>query len=317
MKNLIYPLFLPMLGCPHRCIYCEQNKISGAGLPDWDKELHNVAAFVANHSGEPKEIAFYGGSFTALPYAYRADLLSRFQAVVDAQTSFRISTHPLYISPEILKECREQGIKCIELGIQDFSDKVLEASGRGYTYQQALSVAEIVQQHGFTLGVQLMPGLPGSSEETIAENKAVLKQLRPDYLRLYPLVVIKGTPLEQMYYAGEYKPLDLETAVSICVDYAELAEQHGITIIKLGLPSNLPADEVVCGPYHPAFGELVLAERLVRQLVDKAKQGLELNLDKKQRALIMGHKGFYKVILENRLRNCCVDNEVITRLLNP
>lgn len=303
-RALIYPIFLPMQGCVHRCIYCDQEKISAAGSLDLASELQNVARFIAFHPDEDKEIAFYGGSFTALTSEFRTDLLQQFSQVCDYRTSFRISTHPLYINTDILQQCKQQGIGCIELGIQDFSDEVLIQSRRGYGSQQAVTAVKLVQQHGFRVGIQLLPGLPGSSNESIAENMQRLSELKPHYLRLYPLIVIKGTALESMYARGMYNALELEEAVSLCADYAELADREGISIIKLGLPSNLSPQDVVCGPYHPAFGEFVLAERLLRQIVLAISSGQQINLDKKQRALILAHGGKYKHILEKRLENC-------------
>jgi histone acetyltransferase (RNA polymerase elongator complex component) len=307
-KKLIYPIFLPMLGCTHRCIYCDQRKISAAGNPDLDKEFQNAASFVAYHGGEDKEIAFYGGSFTALSSDFRAQLMGRFSSLRDSQTIFRISTHPLYINEPILHECQEQGIGCIELGIQDFSSKVLSESGRGYSSSQAISAAWMVKNHGFKLGIQLLPGLPGSNKQSIAENQAVLCEIKPDYLRLYPLIVIKDTALAKSYAEGSYQPLSLEEAVNICADFAELAEREGISIIKMGLPSTLALSDIVAGPYHPAFGEFVMAERLIRSIVNAKIGGKQINLDKKQQTLILSHRGIFKQNLEKRLKNCTINS---------
>ncbi len=358
MKKLIYPVFIPMEGCPRRCIYCDQTRISGAGDAELAAQLDAARRFIQRHPDEPKEIAFYGGSFTALSPTRQTELAEAVLADADRQTSLRISTHPLYINADILDNCRKLRINCIELGIQDFSDEVLKASGRGYSSATAEKACQLVKQHGFVLGVQLMPGLPiveassgrlevklqdaastvsanevssgrlevklqdevstvsntevssGRLEDKLQDaastlvNMRALKLLKPDYLRLYPLIVIKGTPLEQLYLQGNYQPLELEEAISICVDYAQLCEKEGITLIKTGLPSNLDPAEVVAGPWHPAFGEFVAAERLVRDILSALQAGYEIKLDKKQRALIMAHGGKYRAILEKRLENC-------------
>lgn len=310
-RSLIYPIFLPMLGCRHRCIYCDQNKISGADSLDLNKELANVSRFIANHPQEKKEIAFYGSSFTALHVDFREMLLQQFHKVVDANTQFRISTHPLYIDDEILSSCQKGNIAVIELGIQDFCDEVLHASGRGYSGKQAVEAAKLVQAKGFVLGVQLMPGLPGSNEESIRLSMSVLHKLKPAFIRLYPLIVIKGTPLAELYGRGDYVPLDLDEAVHICADYAEFAEAEGINIIKMGLPSNIDKDEILGGPYHPAFGEYVNAERLLRRIMTELCAGKEIYLDKKQRLLLMGHRGIFWAKLQNRLGNCSLDSAKI------
>jgi len=314
-RNLIYPIFLPMQGCRHRCIYCDQSKISGEQGFDLNRELANVTKFVANHPGEKKEIAFYGSSFTALPDDYIQSLLMQFNKVIDQDTSYRISTHPSYVTNDILVSCKQNNIGCIELGVQDFCDEVLFESRRRYTGKQAWEAALAVQEHGFTLGIQLMPGLPGSNASTIAQNRSILCKLKPDYLRLYPLVLIKGTPICTAYEQGLYQPLLLEEAIDICADYVELAEGENIAVIKLGLPSNLSPDEVVAGPFHPSFGEFVKAELLVREIIRSIQNGKEILLDKKSRLLLVGHRGKYRAILIKRLENCSIEVQAISHIL--
>jgi histone acetyltransferase (RNA polymerase elongator complex component) len=276
-KNLIYPLFIPMQGCPRRCVYCDQSKISGAGTFEFETARDEVRAFIRRNPNREKEIAFYGGSFTALSQGERERILAGIAEVIDDNTSIRISTHPLYIDDAILDHCARYRVRTIELGIQDFNGAVLDASGRGYSGEDALKACRMVQQRGIRLGVQLMPGLPGSSEETIAENHAALKNILPAFLRLYPLVVIRDTPLADEYRRGKYQPLLLDEAIRICADYARLCEIAGIRIIKYGLPSNLGSDEVLGGPWHPAFGELVKQEILIRKLRGDPSRLADLN----------------------------------------
>lgn len=282
-------------------------------------QLALAKEFIQRHPGEDKEIAFYGGSFTALSLEKQQSLAEEILAVADSQTSLRISTHPLHISTAVLDNCRKLRISCIELGIQDFSSLVLESSGRAYDRETAINACILVKQHSFTLGVQLMPGLPGSSPDTIKENRLALIQVKPHYLRLYPLIVIKGTPLEELYREGKYLPLELEAAVELCADYTELCEAEKISLIKAGLPSNLDSNEVIAGPWHPAFGEFVKAELLVRKILKDSEDGLEIKLDKKQRALIMAHNGRYQAILQKRLENCCKNPEqtLVSLLAKP
>ncbi len=259
-RYLIYPLFLPQMGCGGNCVYCDQRKISGAAEFDLEKAVGEVRSFIHRNAGKDKQVAFYGGSFTALDEGYRSRLLSAIQAVCDGSTTFRVSTHPLHVEQAVLDWCRERNIRTIELGIQDFSTPVLQRSGRGYTGKEACAAAKRVRDSGFELGVQLLPGLPGSSAATLQENHLALADLKPKYLRLYPLIVIRGTPLEELFRRGDYVPLTLDEAIRICADYWALAELHGIRVIKLGLPSNLAATDIVAGPWHPAFGDLVRRE---------------------------------------------------------
>lgn len=288
-RTLIYPVFLPMQGCRGRCIYCDQARISGAGEFDLHQALSGAQAFVERNHSKEKQIAFYGGSFTALAQGFRNSLLDEFRRIADEETTFRISTHPLYIDPGILDWCAQKWIRTIELGIQDFHTEVLMRTGRGYTREQALEAAELVQERGFELGVQLMPGLPGWTEQSIRCNHQVLAQLKPRYLRLYPLIVIRETPLAELFQQCEYLPLTLDEAVRQCADFFPLAAEHGITIIKVGIPSNLDPAEVLAGPWHPAFGELVKAELLCRRIIaSKPSEGM-LRLEKQELALLKSY----------------------------
>jgi histone acetyltransferase (RNA polymerase elongator complex component) len=290
-KARIYPVFLPMQGCPGRCVYCDQAKITGAGGFDLEQALGGIAEFIHRNPGQRKQVAFYGGSFTALDEGFRETILKEVGQVCDTTTSFRISTHPLYINDEILAWCKSHGIETIELGIQDFSDPVLAATGRGYGGKEAYAAAALVREAGFELGVQLMPGLPGWTEDTLAENFRCLSTLKPNLLRLYPCVVIRGTRLEEMYLRGEYIPLALDLAVSQCADYCSLAENNGIRVIKLGLPSNLPEHEIAGGPWHPAFGELVKAELLARIIMTADPYEHALRVGRDGLRLLKAHGG--------------------------
>lgn len=259
-KTLIYPLFLSHLGCPFKCVYCDQAKISGSTGFDLEQAQEEVSKFIARNPGKMKQIAFYGGSFTSMAETSRDGILEKISAVCDDMTSFRISTHPLFVGEDVLRWCFSRRIRTIELGIQDFSDEVLRSSGRGYTGDDARSAVHRVKDAGFETGVQLMPGLPGWSEASLGENRKALAALKPDLLRLYPLIVVKGTKLAETFANGDYHPLTLIDAISQCADYYPVAEANGIKIIKVGLPSNLPASEIVAGPWHPSFGEMVKRE---------------------------------------------------------
>jgi len=295
-KSLIYPLFIPHEACPGSCVYCDQHKISGAPSFDMDKAVAAVKAFIRRNPGRPKEVAFYGGSFTALPLSRQQELLDGISRLLDPESSIRISTHPAYIDDAALDLCLKHNVRTIELGIQDFCDRPLKESGRNYTGAMGFAAAQKVRQYGFILGVQLIPGLPGADAETLKENKAYLQKLKPDLLRLYPLVVIKDTQLHEMYQMGSYLPLSVTEAVQICADYAEFCDLHGIRIIKYGLPSNLDRTEVAAGAYHPAFGELVKQELLIRQI--KAAPETAAQLSDKQRHLLRAHKCRYLQQLE-------------------
>lgn len=290
-KCLIYPLFIPHEACPGTCIYCDQGKITGAPPFDLEQAATAVSAFIKRNPSRTKEIAFYGGTFTALPAEQQEAYLARIHSLLDADSSIRISTHPLFITPEVLTLCKKYRVRTIELGIQDFCERPLRNSGRNYSPAQAWAAAQQVQASGFLLGVQLLPGLPGSDQASISQNQSILIALKPDFLRLYPLIVIRGTRLAQIYLNSEYQALSLAEAIKICADYTELCRQHDIRIIKYGLPSNLDPREVVAGPYHPAFGELVLQELLIRRVNTTPK--LLAHLTPQEQQLLKAHSCQY------------------------
>jgi len=304
-KCLIYPLFIPNEACPGSCVYCDQSKITGAENFDLDQAVRDVQAFIQRNPDRNKEIAFYAGTFTAMPVQQQEAVLHRIHTLLDATSSIRISTHPQFINAEVLARCKIYRVKTIELGIQDFCEVPLKRSGRNYSPEKALAAAQAVREAGFILGVQLIPGLPGSDQYTLSENQRQLLQLRPDLLRLYPLIVISGTVLAKMYHSGEYHALSIPEAVKICADYAELCARAGIRIIKYGLPSNLDPREVIAGPYHPAFGELVLQEILIRKL-DLNPSSIK-HLDAKQRQLLKAHACQY---LSPKRHESCINNHV-------
>ncbi len=289
--TLIHPVFLGMRGCPGRCVYCDQNKLSGSGEFDLEQTVERVRQFVRHHPDRQKQVAFYGGTFTALDQRFREDLLRAVSTVCDALTSFRISTHPLYVSEEILLHCQQWNIRTIELGVQDFDDAVLAASCRGYSGREALEAAYRVKERGFELGVQLMPGLPGWSQASLDSNRRILAELKPDLLRLYPLIVIRGTALEQLFNTGAYLPLSLEEAVTQCADYFPTASAAGTRIIKLGVPSNVDPAEIAGGPWHPAFGELVKAELVARKVLAIDPQEDAVTVSQAEIRLLKAHGG--------------------------
>ncbi|HRY84142.1 MAG TPA: radical SAM protein [Candidatus Cloacimonadota bacterium] len=308
--SLIYPLFIPMAGCAARCIYCDQSKLSGASALDLEQAAHDVAAFIRHHPEQDKQIAFYGGSFTRLSPQERNTMLERILPLLDEHSSFRISTHPLWIDQEILDWCGQNRIRTIELGIQDFNEAVLHRSGRGYGTAEAVGACKAVQEAGFELGIQLMPGLPGADLSSLEANLYYLRELKPRFLRLYPLIVIKGTPLEEEFRQGRYQPLSLDAAIQICADYCLLAESLRIRVIKLGIPSNIASEDILAGPYHPAFGEFVKAELLIRKLELDYQPDQPIFLNRKQASLLHGHGGRYFKILQDRLKNCTLKLEI-------
>jgi histone acetyltransferase (RNA polymerase elongator complex component) len=289
---LIFPLFIPHIGCPQTCIYCDQYQISGIKRLDWNSIFPSIRNFCHLHPQEEKEIAFYGGSFTCLPQQAQKELYDRVAPFLDKKTYLRYSTRPDGISTDILQESFKRGVRTIELGIQDFSDHVLVKSQRGYDRKHALWACKLVKASGLKLSVQIMPGLPGYNSLSLAQTIEDTISVQPDYVRIYPTIVIAGTALETMYHNGEYTPLDFETALRDVCLMVDRFEMSGIKVIKIGLTGMEPT-RITAGPYHPSFGEIVRAERYIQRIVLKHDPNLILTISKKDISLLLGHKKEY------------------------
>ncbi len=215
MKHYNIPVFIPHLGCPHNCIFCNQKKITGQANPctieDAKKEIERHLSFLPE--GEI-EISFFGGSFTAIPVAEQEAFLSLAQEYVKKGQvqGIRLSTRPDSVEWDTLKRLQHYGVTTVELGVQSFCDEVLQKSGRGHTAECAVSACKRVKEGGFSLGIQLMCGLPA---DTLAFDLYSAEQAKSlgDFVRIYPVLVLKDTPLERMYREGRYSPLSLEEAV--------------------------------------------------------------------------------------------------------
>ena len=264
--KLIFPIFISHVGCPFQCIYCNQYRITNLS-PTYDirkhccrltRELLNQASsFVHKHENKHKEIAFFGGSFTCLKKEEMDGYFRQFDDIIDDKTCFRISTRPDAISTDILDFLKSNKVNTIELGVQSFSDTELKASKRGYDSETAVKSCELIKSHGFNLSVQLLIGLPKAENETYSDTLSKLKEIKPDFVRLYPLIVLKDTELEGLYRNGEYKPLTVEDAVNICHTFLEECEANDIKVIKVGLHSDITDESFVAGPYHKNFGEII------------------------------------------------------------
>jgi len=261
---MIIPFFIPHAGCPHQCVFCNQKTITGQSRSvDALSIPHTVNTFLTGcASQEPVQIAFYGGSFTALPIYSQRDYLEACQPFISAGkiTSIRLSTRPDNISREILAFLKSYNVETIELGVQSMNDQVLVLSGRGHTVADTLNAVALIHESGFTLGLQLMPGLPGDSAVHFMETITAVIELKPTFVRIYPAVVITGTPLEELYRSGRYAPLTLADAVSICGNALVKFKRAGIGVIRMGLQPTKELEKpgmIVAGPYHPAFRQLV------------------------------------------------------------
>ncbi len=260
------PIFIPHLGCPHRCIFCDQwsttPAVAVAGADIVDDTIRRYLPLVGM-TVKRIELAFFGGSFTGIDTEVQKSFLRRahHHRESGAIHGIRLSTRPDYISDEALALLERYGVTTVEMGVQSLDDPVLTAANRGHTSEDVFTAVECIKKHGFDFVIQIMPGLPGETRESALRTGLLSAQMGPSAVRIYPAVVLKGTGLERLHASGEYRPLSIEDAVELCKDLHLIFTEHGIPVIRTGLhpmgPDQVP--NVVAGPYHPSFGFLVKA----------------------------------------------------------
>jgi len=269
LKHFTIPVFIPMQACPFRCIFCDQEKISGhINIPVAEDVVQIIEKHLATIPADNSiiELGFFGGTFTGLPLHQQETYLNAANSYIETGkiSGIRLSTRPDFIDDEILFFLKKHGVKTIELGAQSMNDEVLKKSRRGHSVADTVAAAEKIVKNGFRLGLQMMIGLPGDTLEHSLFTAGKFVELQAKDVRIYPLVVIKGTPLEKLFKSGKYKPLALSEAVKITAEVYKIFESAGVNIIRTGLhPSEglLSGDDLVAGPFHVSFKELVLTER--------------------------------------------------------
>ena len=262
MKKANVAIFVPNLGCPHACSFCDQRKIAGQNTIPTPQDVEDTARRALSELGDSAkdaEIAFFGGSFTAIEPALMLSLLSA-AAPFTGNGGFkgiRISTRPDAIDASILMILKDNGVTSIELGAQSMDARVLTMNRRGHTPRDIELASELIRSKGFELGLQMMTGLYGSSPEADKATAQAIAALSPKTVRIYPTIVLEGTQLAQLYREGEYKPPELEESVTLCAGLLEFFLQKDIKVIRLGLHAMKSIEEnYVAGPWHPAFREL-------------------------------------------------------------
>jgi histone acetyltransferase (RNA polymerase elongator complex component) len=254
-------------GCPHDCIFCNQKKITGQGGDATGEDVKNkVEEYLQTIPKENSvvELAFYGGSFTAIPIDQQQELLEAVQPYIAEGViqNIRISTRPDCIDLPVIELLKKYKVQIVELGVQSMDDEVLSISNRGHSSQDVVNAVALLKQHDFVVGVQVMVGLPRDTMEKSISTVKKLVELKPDIARIYPVLVITNTYLEQMYNKDEYKPLSLEATVEICKKLLILFEKNNIEVIRIGLQPTeniLEGKEVVAGPFHSSMRQLVVS----------------------------------------------------------
>ena len=308
MDKRIYhiPIFVPHMGCPHDCVFCNQKKITGhTDVCDAKSVTLTIEKYLQTINNSTKredsyiEVAFFGGSFTGIDINVQKEYLSAVQPFLKSNQidSIRCSTRPDYINDEILNMLKSFGMGIIELGVQSADDNVLKLSNRGHTFEDVEKAVNLIKNHGIQVGLQMMTGLPGDTKQTSVETAKKIADLKPRCVRIYPTLVMEDTKLFEMYKSGSYKVWTVKEAVDVVSRIIPVFEQNGIDIIRIGLQTTDNVNEkTVKGPYHPAFAELCYS-RLERNNIECYVKNnnlkntvLNIKAPKKLFSKIVGHK---------------------------
>ncbi len=307
-KQYIIPIFVPHLGCPNDCVFCNQKSISGQQKMITKDDVKDTIEFYLKNIKDKdakKEVAFFGGSFTGIETEKQEELLkTAYEYIKEGKIdSIRVSTRPDYIDKQKLKLLKKYKVETIELGVQSANDYILKKSNRGHTFEDVKKASKLIRWYRFKLGHQMMVGLPESTRIDEINTAKELIKLKPKMVRIYPVLVIKNTRLEKEYLTGEYTPLTVVQAVEISKEIVKLFNKKGIEIIRIGLQNtdtitdpNQEGSEVVAGPYHPAFRQLVESGLWYDTILEKIKQ-LNVKVKKVQVTVnpqdannVIGHK---------------------------
>ncbi len=305
-QNYIIPIFVPHLGCNNQCTFCNQRSISGklSDITPEDVEK-TIEYYLKNFRNEGKnvEIAFFGGSFTGIDTKKQIELLEIANKYIQNKKvqSIRISTRPDYIDKEKLKLLKKYKVKTIELGVQSTNDYILKRCKRGHTYKDVVKASKLIRRHGFILGHQMMVGLPESTKLDELNTARDLAKLKPKIMRIYPVLVIKDTELEKEYNDGTYEPLSVNQAVERCKELCYFFAKKHIKVIRVGLQntdtiSNSNKNEssqVIAGPYHETFRQLVESAICYDMIVNKIKS---FNVKVKEVEIITNPKNINNVV---------------------
>ncbi len=261
MKHANISLFVPHQGCEHQCSFCNQKTISGTVKELTPEEVNETLLKAINDGVDSQntEIAFFGGSFTAIDREYMISLLEVTKPYIENGSfcGIRISTRPDAIDTDVLDILKEYKVTSIELGAQSTDSEVLLLNHRGHTRDDIIKASDLIKQNGFSLGLQMMTGLLGDTPEKTLQTADDIIKLKPDTVRIYPTIVLEGTYLGELYKKGKYMPQTVDEATEICAVLLQKFYEENIKVIRLGLHSGGNVEEgYLAGPYHPAFGEL-------------------------------------------------------------
>lgn len=305
-------IFVPHIGCPNKCSFCNQRYITGACWAPGAKDVEKAVAAAKgskNFDSKTAEIAFFGGSFTAINRNYMTELLKAAERFVKDGTvkGIRISTRPDAIDGEILTLLKEHSVTSIELGAQSMNDRVLRMNNRGHTGGDVERASRLIREYGFELGLQMMTGLYGDSDNSAIKTAERLVALKPDTVRIYPTIVLKDTDLAALYADNIYKPQTLDNAVSLAAKLYKMFTEKGIRVIRLGLHS-IEENAYIAGPWHPAFSELcqsqIMLTGVLTRLQEKGKYNIKVAKSAVSKMTGQGRKNI--IFLKSRGYDCRV-----------
>ena len=276
MSHANISVFVPHLGCPNQCSFCDQRSITGKVNPPVENDIKaavETASLTADFDSETTELAFFGGSFTAIDREYMIRLLKAAYIFVEKKVikGIRISTRPDCIDRDVLEVLKDYGVTAIELGTQSLCDDVLELNKRGHTASDVIRACKLIKEFGFELGLQMMTGLYGSDVEKDRYTAKKIIEINPDTVRIYPTITLKNTLLEKLFRSGNYLPPSLDETVELCAELKREFEKNGIKVIRVGLHS-IDENSFVAGPWHPAFGEMCASAELLQRTVSKLRE---------------------------------------------
>ncbi len=309
MRHYNIPIFITELACPNRCVYCNQRHISGQVEPVTTDEVvdiieRHLATFIPPYEAE---VAFFGGSFTGIEISEQEKYLSTVQPyILSGQISgIRLSTRPDYISKEILDLLKRYNVKTIELGAQSLCEDVLLRCKRGHSVREVEVASSLIKSYGFSLGLQMMIGLPGDNLERSLQTARKIVALGADNTRIYPTLVIEHTDLAELYRNGSYTPLSLSQAVEWASEVYKIFSANGVNVLRMGLhPSEslLKGTELLAGPFHVSFREFVLSRIWLERLLALPKETKTLIVNPKDINYVIGYSGCNRKVLETEGR---------------
>lgn len=293
MKKGNISIFVPHLGCPQQCSFCNQKTITGTQSQPTADDVKNAVKTALNKKGYEYEIAFFGGSFTAIDREYMLTLLTAAHDSLDGERvkGIRISTRPDCIDDEVLALLKKYGVTSIELGAQSMDDEVLSANLRGHTAADVKNASKLIKKYGFELGLQMMTGLYLDTDEKAIQTAKKLIELQPDTVRIYPTVVLKGTYLAELYEKEVYKPQTVDDAAALCTKLLPMFEEAGIRVIRLGLhASDDIKKNMVAGAYHDSFGEIVQSRFMLNKVLAHPPGNYEIRVNPRSVSKLKGNQ---------------------------